>query len=147
RSPTGPRRGAAAAGSAAPRSGRGPAAPGVPPAAEPAPGVRRVAPRGQRPPRPERRPGSRGYLDASTCQNATAVVGAGARGARRCGLRVGVVDWGPAGWVTEVTGVRRSRVGASAGATPNASTPMTAAPTAAPPPIATPTVRRRGTGP
>ena len=42
---------------------------------------------------------------------------------------------------TEVAGARRSTVGASAGAAPSASTPITAAP-AAPPPRATSPIRR-----
>ena len=51
-----------------------------------------------------------------------------------------------AGVVIDVVGARRSRVGASAGAAPSASTPITAAP-AAPPPRATSETRRgRGSG-
>ena len=46
-----------------------------------------------------------------------------------------------AGVVTDVVGVRRSNVGASAGAAPSARTPITAAP-AAPPPSATRETRR-----
>ena len=53
---------------------------------------------------------------------------------------------GGRGWSSEVTGARRSRCGASAGAAPSARTPITAAPTAPPPRAASPTARRGAGG-